>query len=295
MNQFFDMRTLQFLGGLVSLLLVICMLYYNHNNKVYKGYYFWVAAIFSNFAGMILLSMRDILPDFLTIIIANPLLIMFYIFISSGIDAFSDVKQKRHTFEYFILVPFILLFLYFTYVRADVNARIIVFSLTVAIITLPNVISHSDSLKKVLNHKTGMISFLYLTAGSWYIFRTVYTLFFEEHIHSFLAAGIVHQLTMIFQALINITIMLAAIIITLERLKSELVEANTGLKKSLSEIKVLQGFIPICSNCRKIRNDEGYYEAIEEYIQNHTNAEFTHTLCAECTRKLYPGLKSVKL
>jgi len=59
------------------------------------------------------------------------------------------------------------------------------------------------------------------------------------------------------------------------------------LQKSLEEIKSLRGILPICSKCKNIRNDEGYYEQIESYIQKHSEAVFSHGLCSECSDTLY--------
>jgi PAS domain S-box-containing protein len=60
------------------------------------------------------------------------------------------------------------------------------------------------------------------------------------------------------------------------------------LTDALSRIKTLSGFLPICSSCKKIRNDKGYWEQIEIYISNHSEADFSHGICPECARKLYP-------
>ncbi|MCK4543468.1 MAG: PAS domain S-box protein [Spirochaetales bacterium] len=54
------------------------------------------------------------------------------------------------------------------------------------------------------------------------------------------------------------------------------------------EIKVLQGILPICSRCKKIRNDENYWEQIESYIRDHSEAEFSHGICPDCAKELYP-------
>jgi hypothetical protein len=62
------------------------------------------------------------------------------------------------------------------------------------------------------------------------------------------------------------------------------------LRKALSEVKVLSGMLPICSHCKNIRNDQGYWQKIESYIQEHSNAEFTHSLCHECLQKYYPDI-----
>jgi len=62
------------------------------------------------------------------------------------------------------------------------------------------------------------------------------------------------------------------------------------LQDALSRVKLLSGFLPICASCKKIRDDKGYWNQIESYIRTHSEAEFTHSICPECTKKLYPGL-----
>ena len=62
----------------------------------------------------------------------------------------------------------------------------------------------------------------------------------------------------------------------------------TKLSTSLAEIKTLSGLLPICSSCKKIRDDKGYWEEIECYITAHSEAGFSHGICPECTEKLYP-------
>jgi hypothetical protein len=58
------------------------------------------------------------------------------------------------------------------------------------------------------------------------------------------------------------------------------------LGEAIGEIKRLQGILPICSYCKKIRNDEGAWNQLEEYICKHSNAEFTHGICPDCFEKL---------
>lgn len=62
------------------------------------------------------------------------------------------------------------------------------------------------------------------------------------------------------------------------------------LQDALKEIRRLSGLLPICSSCKKIRNDEGDWEYLEVYISNRSEAEFTHGICPECTQRLYPGV-----
>ncbi|MGH7254148.1 MAG: PAS domain S-box protein, partial [Nitrospirales bacterium] len=62
------------------------------------------------------------------------------------------------------------------------------------------------------------------------------------------------------------------------------------LREALDHIKTLRGMLPICASCKNVRNDQGYWDHIENYIQEHSEARVTHGICPECYRKLYPHL-----
>lgn len=63
------------------------------------------------------------------------------------------------------------------------------------------------------------------------------------------------------------------------------------LQQALSEVKTLRGFLPICAQCKSIRDDKGYWNQIESYIRDHSDVDFTHSICPDCAKKLYPGIK----
>ncbi len=71
----------------------------------------------------------------------------------------------------------------------------------------------------------------------------------------------------------------------LQNAKKRIIDRNNKLQKALDEIKTLHGIIPICSYCKKIRDDKGAWERIEEYISNHSEAQFSHGICPECYKK----------
>jgi len=66
-------------------------------------------------------------------------------------------------------------------------------------------------------------------------------------------------------------------------------ELIARLRDAFAEVKTLSGMLPICSNCKKIRDDKGYWDQIEHYISSHSEAEFSHAICPDCVRKLYPN------
>lgn len=73
----------------------------------------------------------------------------------------------------------------------------------------------------------------------------------------------------------------------LRRLSGELETRNADLEKALAEIKTLRGIVPICANCKKIRDDKGFWHQVESYVREHTEAEFSHGICPDCAKELY--------
>ena len=62
------------------------------------------------------------------------------------------------------------------------------------------------------------------------------------------------------------------------------------LQDALIRVKTLSGLLPICSHCKSIRDDHGYWEKIEAYIGKHSTAEFSHSICPECAQTYYPDM-----
>jgi PAS domain S-box-containing protein len=62
------------------------------------------------------------------------------------------------------------------------------------------------------------------------------------------------------------------------------------LQDALTQVKTLKGLLPICAHCKKVRDDEGYWQQIEQYIHDHSEAEFSHGICPDCLEKHYPDL-----
>lgn len=73
-----------------------------------------------------------------------------------------------------------------------------------------------------------------------------------------------------------------------ERAEQEREKVIFKLQQALAQVKKLSGFLPICASCKKIRDDKGYWQQIEQYISEHSEALFSHGLCPECAKKLYP-------
>ena len=75
-----------------------------------------------------------------------------------------------------------------------------------------------------------------------------------------------------------------------DNLEEQVEKRTAELRKAMEEVKTLRGFLPICASCKKIRDDEGYWQEVEEYVQARSEAAFSHSICPDCVRKLYPEI-----
>jgi ligand-binding sensor domain-containing protein len=78
------------------------------------------------------------------------------------------------------------------------------------------------------------------------------------------------------------------------RLKAREKELAAKVEAAVAQIKTLSGLLPICASCKKVRDDKGYWNQIESYVQEHTQADFTHSVCPECVARLYPDYHAAR-
>lgn len=91
---------------------------------------------------------------------------------------------------------------------------------------------------------------------------------------------------------INRDLLLRSLQHAIERKKADLERERLicELKEAIARVKVLSGLVPICAGCKKIRDDRGFWNQLEVYIQQHSDAQFSHGMCPECMEKYYPTL-----
>jgi hypothetical protein len=90
--------------------------------------------------------------------------------------------------------------------------------------------------------------------------------------------------------LMIIVVILSVALYKISSLSKERKNLVADLSDSIKRIKRIDGLLPICAVCKKIRNDKGYWEQIEDYIKDHSSADFSHSLCRDCANKLYPDM-----
>ncbi|HEB29670.1 MAG TPA: GAF domain-containing protein [Spirochaetes bacterium] len=94
----------------------------------------------------------------------------------------------------------------------------------------------------------------------------------------------------VFGEIISIALYKSRTLELYEESENQKIEIINELNDAISKIKTLSGLVPICAECKKIRDDKGFWYQVEEYIEKHSNAEFSHGLCPECIKKMHPDI-----
>lgn len=78
-----------------------------------------------------------------------------------------------------------------------------------------------------------------------------------------------------------------------DQIEKQLIAQKIDLEKALDEIKTLKGIVPICSYCKKVRDDEGFWQQVGDYINKHSDASVSHGICPDCVKEHFPDMKSL--
>ncbi len=280
MHYLLDIRTLSLGSGVISLILCLCMLFVSRKRKTYAGFSQWTIASILTYFGMLFLSLRDIFPDFFTIVVANTLIIVSYGLIADGIEIFTHGPRRIWLFISLGVLTFFS-FLYFTYYSPNINARIIVISAALTILFgYCGYIVHRY-VPLLIKDKNVLLTAVFGIQAVFSALRLIEAAFFEGPVVDFMDASATHGASFVFFSMGNIFVIIGLIILNFQRVENDMFA-------TIEEVKTLRGVIPICSSCKKIRDDEGIWSQIETYIRDHSEVEFSHGLCPDCVKKLYP-------
>jgi hypothetical protein len=290
----FNVRLLFIVVTVVTVLMALIMLFFQSTRKTYPGFTRWTLGASGMAAGFVFLILRGIINDYLSILVVNvsfPLGVVWYL---DGMRKFLSLKPMSKFLYIFPLIS--LLACTYYYFAVDAAAwRNLFMSVTVAI---PNwimaflIFRHSPKKESAFYPIIGMVI---LSSGLLILIRSFWVLFMPDF--DVLSESPVQIGYFISVIIMQIAGIISFILLNSERLERELENTEINLKKTvddlqkaLVEVKTLGGLLPICANCKKIRDDSGYWHQLEAYISTHSEAEFSHGTCPECARKLYPEL-----
>ena len=279
---FLEIRTLSLVVGLNSAAMAGIMIYISMTRLTYPGFHHWTLSFVFGGLGMILISLRHLAPDWISIVLANLCITAFPALLATGLAKFLN-KPRRCWLLGLVLAVTMVSLVYFTYWRPNVRMRVVVVSIAIGVLFAYSLILLLRNARPQVGFSNTLLNTVLAILLFWVLVRVLITLAFEWKTNDFLSAGTLQGFSFIFYTIGCFFILGGLVTLNAQRMESELASAD-------QEIENMSRLIPICAACKKIRDDEGYWEAVETYIQRTTNKDLTHGICPECAKKLYPDI-----
>ncbi|MBI4798328.1 MAG: hypothetical protein HY794_06260 [Desulfarculus sp.] len=275
-----DIRTLSFAAAVIAAILFGYMSHMQLSRKTYPGFRHWTLAALVSGTGSVLVTLRGLVPDLISIVGANFLIILAIMLVCRGLAIFGGQRPKAWP-DAGLMIVYMGLICWFTYGPASVNWRIILFSLCDGYYALRAARLAAVEVAGLLRVRNWQLIATMAGMGTFFLLRAVLTFLWERQITDFMDGGTLQVITFLVSFLAHILIFTGLIFLNIQRLELDLTTAQ-------EEVKVLGGLLPMCANCKRIRDDSGYWHQVERYIAAHSQAEFTHGICPQCLQELYP-------
>lgn len=279
MSHLIDPIPLSFFTGLTVLALFVCVAFVFRTPNPYPGFRDWVLSAFLLGFGGLLIGLRDLIPDFASIVASNVIALWGLISVRRGLGRFFESSQARWL-DLLLLLSILCTQLIFTYLHDSLLLRTGFISVA---------------------HGLVLASCTQLTVTGGRRFFSADPIHPVAWVFGFIAVFHVARILVILVMLANpvagadrilfgasILIMNpGALMMYIGLISLHARRTSSELARSQSEVRVLTGLLPICCHCKKIRTEHQEWLPVEVYVRDHSQAEFSHGLCPDCSRELY--------
>jgi hypothetical protein len=288
-----DVSSLILAAALTALVQAGAMYFILRTRKTYPGFGAWVLTYLANGLSLLLLMSRDRIPDFLSVVAANVLASGTPLLTWIGVQMFFEVRRPRWPFLAVLGVLGAGLS-YFWYLEPNLDVRVVLIALVMGgnclagawdLWHLPGPDLRQASRFTALS--LGLYGVLALSRGL--------TPFTGMTLSNPFESTLFNGLFFLGSVLVGIIPSYGWITMNAQRLEGELhareaevMRTVEDLTQALTEVKALSDLLPICSSCKKIRDDAGYWQQVDNYFAERSGLRFTHGICPDCLSKLYP-------
>lgn len=279
MPSLLDVRTLSLACGVTNLSVALGMTYVWAMRRTYPGFGAWTLSAWTAFVGIMLVAVRGQVPDLVSVVVANFFLIGTSLLIYLGLRAFTGgtLDLKVHGAS---LALVCLLLAYLTAVKPNLQVRLVIISLSVGIVSFMSAWVAWKRVPEVLRDANPLVLATILFVGLAYFLRALLSALFPPPSEDFMIPSTLHGVSLLVYLLGHTLLVFGLLVLNGQRVEQD-------LQAAMDECKVLQGILPICAHCKKIRDDRGAWNQLEAYIHQHTDAEFSHGICPDCARTYF--------
>jgi cytochrome bd-type quinol oxidase subunit 2 len=287
-----DIKTLMVCNVVIIFFVAIALIIYWKEQKTYFGFGMWVLAAILAVLGYAFLIPRGIIPVWVSILGNNALFVLVVLCRLDGILRFLN-DRKLHKIYYAVPVPVVAFSAYYYFVDDWIAMRTLVLGIAFFPICLASFWLLLKYAPKYQKRFYRLAAFLVIVFGFTILLRGV--IWLADPQGDIFRASFFQVFYFLLIMLNEAGIGMLFLMMNSQRTEAKLIDAQnelhatvSDLETALSEIKTLSGLLPICASCKKIRDDKGYWNQIESYIRTHSSAEFSHSICPDCIKKLYP-------
>jgi hypothetical protein len=290
-----DSHTIIVVSVALYYLVAVLTTFFSLSLRAYPGIAHWSLATWGWALFSALFLIRGVVTPWISVVLANLGLIVAVALLSMGLSLFAGTPPRRRQYLLICLAT-LAGFIYFTFIQPSFAGRVTCFSLAHCVIL-------ADMLRVLRRYRLGthdasrvlamiccLISMLFFALRGAVVW--LYPAQSLDQGHPLVTTWSLLFFPLGLVALVFGLVSLAAARFAheAEQSQAELAQANRQLQEALDNVRTLRGLLPICSGCKKIRDDQGQWQVMEGYIQRHSEASFTHGLCPECMRQIYPNL-----
>lgn len=277
-----EIRTLSYTAAIISWILCCYLLYFQLTRRTYPGFRLWTLGSLCLGAGLVMLGLRGLIPDFFSIVIANTLIIYEVVLIRRGLAAFTGQPARLWPDAAFLMLYGSLL-AWLTYFHPDITARVMVISLGFACYLAWSAWLAAEPVAELLGSRNWLLLASLAGLGAFHALRALLTLLGTSIPENLLTPNYLVSMTLLASIAGHILVTNGLVMLNVQRLEQELTAAQ-------GEVSLLSGLLPICSGCKRIRDEKGGWQPVEAYISRRSEATFTHGICPDCLQKHYPEM-----
>ncbi len=290
-----DVRTLFVTDAVVTAIIGLALLFYGRKRKTYPGFNHWMIGCIVASISYGATFLRGAIPDLPSILAVNGGFVLSGVIRLDGVLRFLREKELNRSL-YLLPVVAMAISCYFRLADDNMTIRLAFLTLwtcsilwSIAAVFIFSALEKHDALVYIAGGMTLLYGVAMLVRTLYWILSPPRGLFVNTGVNSAFFISV-----LIFEIWTGLLIMMMnnrRMEEELKRNEDELRGHVDKLEKAMSEVKVLRGLLPICSSCKKIRDDRGYWNHLEAYIDEHSEASFTHGLCPECALKTHKEIE----
>ncbi len=258
----------------LSVLMAGSMAYVWWRHRELEAFRYWMIGALSFVVADLLFAMRPRLPILLDPVLSTAAVTFGYLFVLFGIWRFVD-EAPRTTLAIALGVAHAVALAALVFFGASVEVRVVVNSVVWAILTATAMLSLTAARARLGESVVMLPS---IVCGIQVVVMGARVVIATSAIQQWSAGAAFERLVSL--SLLETSLFIVAIFMSL--LIAEMLRRQAALQKALTDVSVLSGMLPICAWCKKVRDDQGYWNQLERFIASHTPVDFTHGICPDC-------------